>query len=218
MYESTVTWNPFKGCYFDCVYCKKSFQLQAKRQKHNCMDCYNYRPHMHPERLKKIPKAELVFACGNGDINFATHMQKAMIFRAIQFKPTQTFLLQTKQPQCLSGWRIPSNVIIGTTIETNRDTKHISKAPRTELRYCFLKELNCRKAVTLEPILDFDLEVLKEWIWEINPEIVWVGYANHIKGLELEEPSLQKTNDLITELDKFTDIRLKTMRDKLNIQ
>lgn len=31
-----------------------SFQRQAKRQKRNCADCYEYRPHEHPERLAKV--------------------------------------------------------------------------------------------------------------------------------------------------------------------
>jgi hypothetical protein len=26
MYKETKTWNPFVGCYHDCVYCKPSFQ------------------------------------------------------------------------------------------------------------------------------------------------------------------------------------------------
>ena len=33
MYAEAKTWNPFKGCAFDCVYCVPSFQRQAKRQK-----------------------------------------------------------------------------------------------------------------------------------------------------------------------------------------
>lgn len=42
MYADAKTWSPFKGCKFDCIYCVPSFQKQAKRQMHNCMDCYNY--------------------------------------------------------------------------------------------------------------------------------------------------------------------------------
>jgi len=213
MYEKTKTWNPFKGCGFDCVYCEKSFKAQAKRQKHNCIKCYNYEPHYHPERLKKIPKADLVFCCGNGDISFATFLQQGDILQAIGLKTNQTFLLQTKNPRCLRDWRIPSNVIVGTTIETNRDTKHISKAPSTDMRKFWLDKLNCRKAVTIEPILDFDLEILKQWIWEINPEIVWIGYDNHNCGLV--EPELDKTKKLIKKLEKFTDVRLKTIREKM---
>jgi len=215
MYKDTETWNPFKGCNFDCVYCEDSFKRQAKRQKHNCMKCFNYEPHMHPERLNKIPKADLVFACANGDISFADREQMGSILKAMQLKTKQTFLLQTKDPLCLVGWRIPSNVIVGTTIETNRETNDISKAPKTKLRYSFLEELICRKAVTIEPILDFDFDIITHWIWNINPEIVWIGYANHTKNLVLDEPELSKTKELIKELETFTDVRLKTIRDKM---
>jgi len=214
MYQNTKTWNPFKGCRFDCVYCKPSFQNQAKRQKHNCIKCYNYEPHIHDERLDKIPKAELIFACGNGDISFASDVEKKVILSVMEKTPKQTFLLQTKAPYVLDSYRIPSNVIIGTTIETNRDTKHISKAPVTENRYRSLRNLICRKAVTIEPILDFDFGILREWLYEINPEIVWVGYANHANGLNLDEPELNKTRQLITALGYFTDVRLKTIREK----
>jgi len=55
MYPAAKTWNPFKGCEFDCLYCVPSFQAQAKRQKHRCLECYKYQPHEHPERLDSIP-------------------------------------------------------------------------------------------------------------------------------------------------------------------
>ena len=48
MYAEAKTWNPFKGCEFDCSYCVPSFQLQAKRQMHRCDACYRYIPHCHP--------------------------------------------------------------------------------------------------------------------------------------------------------------------------
>lgn len=214
MYEDTKTWNPFKGCLFDCVYCKPSFQRQAKRQKHNCLKCYQYLPHFHPERLNKIPKADLVFACGNGDISFASDEVLSKIFHVMKQKKDQTFLLQTKDPLRLDGWWIPGNVIVGTTLETNRSTKGVSKAPLPRARYESLYKMWCRKAVTIEPILDFDFDVLINWLSDLDPEVVWVGYANHTKGLDLDEPCLEKTKVLIAELEKFTDVRLKTLREK----
>jgi hypothetical protein len=57
------------------------------------------------------------------------------------------------------------------------------------------------------------LEVLLDWDRRINPEIVWVGYANHINNITFNEPNLNKTNKLINGLKKFTDVRLKTMRE-----
>ena len=215
MYEDTKTWNPFKGCEFDCIYCEASFKRQAKRQKNRCTKCYNYVPHFHHERLNKIPRADLVFACANGDISFAKKDQMEDILKAMRYKPKQTFLLQTKNPECMEDFRIPSNVIIGTTIETNRDTRKISKAPVPLNRYISLDALSCRKAVTIEPIMNFDLDVMIDWLCALNPEIAWIGYNNYPNSVHLEEPTLEKTKSLIDELNTFTDVRLKTIRDKV---
>jgi len=216
MYKGAKTWNPFKGCNFHCIYCKDSFQRQAKRQKSLCMDCYNYKPHFHPERLKQyLPKNKLIFACGNGEIAFAKREWLLQILQEIEKRKDHTFLLQTKKPSCLFEYSIPSNCIVGTTIETNRDTDGISKAPNTTIRYVSLKYLNCRKFVTIEPIMDFDEDVLVDWIKALKAEIVWVGYNNHTKNVVLDEPCLEKTNLLIDRLKNVTDVRLKTIRDKI---
>jgi hypothetical protein len=37
------------GCHFDCTYCVPTFKAQARRQKKNCMRCYGYEPHEHPD-------------------------------------------------------------------------------------------------------------------------------------------------------------------------
>jgi len=215
MYKEITTWNPYKGCNFDCVYCEKSFKQQAKRQKHRCADCYNYVPHFHPERLKQyLPKNKLIFCCGNGDIAFANPEWLLQILQEIRIRKEHTFLLQTKKPSCLNNFDIPDNCIVGTTIETNRDTNGISKAPNTTIRFVSLEYLDCRKFVTHEPIMNFDLGIMVDWDKQLDPEMVWVGYANHNNGLNLDEPELSKTKELIKELESFTDIRLKTIRDK----
>ena len=84
MYDEVKTWNPFKGCLFDCLYCRPSFQLQAKRQKHNCQECYEYKPHEHEERLNKIPNAKIIFVAGNGDICFCDPVYTHRIIDAIK--------------------------------------------------------------------------------------------------------------------------------------
>lgn len=210
------TWNPFKGCDFNCVYCEPSFKRQAKRQKHRCYECYTYKPHFHPERLNKIPKGDLIFACANGDISFASNEIIEKIFDAIKTKPNQDFLLQTKNPKCLINKEIPDNVIVGTTIETNYGTFTISSAPSPEVRIFDLWLIEHeRKFVTHEPILKFDLDTLVKWDRKSNLEMVWVGYANHTKGMKnLVEPELSKVKELIKELESFTDVRLKTIREK----
>lgn len=214
MYKDTVTWNPFVGCKHNCIYCDPSFKRQAKRQKQRCMKCYNFKPHFHKERLKQyLPKDKLIFVCSMGDISFANPWMKAEILTEISRRRENTFLIQTKNPSCLVDWRIPSNCIVGTTIETNRKTNGVSKAIKPDLRYYFLMKLNCRKAVTIEPIMDFDVGFLNRWIWDINPEIVWIGYNNYPDQIQLEEPSLEKTQKLINAIKFTTDVRLKTIRE-----
>jgi len=222
MYESATTWNPFKGCKFDCVYCIPSFQRQAKRQKNNCMKCYSYTPHFHEERLPSIPNSEIVFVCGNSDISFASEDQMILVIDAIKknnltSRRKKIFYLQTKQPSCLKPYlkMLPENVILLTTLETNRDAGYekVSKAPVPSERFKQFKELDYpRKVVTCEPALDFDVDVFSKWIMGIKPEYIWLGYDS--KNCGLIEPPIEKMRELTEILSKNGIlVRGKDLRD-----
>jgi hypothetical protein len=209
MYQRAKTWNPFKGCGFACTYCVESFQRQAKRQMHNCTLCYQYKPHFHPERLDEIPSTPIIFVCGNGDIAFASPEERSAIIAGIRKwtdrhpRSDTVFYLQSKQPSCLAPnlAELPGNVILVTTLETNRDAGYeaVSKAPPPSERYRqFLGLRYPRKIVTVEPVMDFDPEVLAEWMVNIKPELVYLGF-NSRKEPRLPEPSLEK-------LVKFTSL------------
>ena len=202
MYQRAKTWNPFKGCGFACTYCVDSFQRQAKRQKHRCSLCYQYKPHFHPERLDEIRSAPIIFVCGNGDIAFPSPEERSAIIAAIRKwtdrhpRSDTVFYLQSKQPSCLAPHlaELPGNVILVTTLETNRDEGYeaVSKAPPPSERYRQFLALNyTRKIVTVEPVMDFDPEVFAEWIGKIKPELVYLGF-NSRKEPRLPEPSLEK--------------------------
>ncbi len=199
MYAGAKTWNPFKGCRFDCSYCVPSFQRQAKRQKRLCKKCYNYEPHEHSERLTKIPSAGIVFVAGNGDINFARPNFVREIIEAIKEHnvrvPNKVYYFQSKNPKCLKQYLkdFPENAIVLTTLETNRDNgyKEVSRAPKPRKRYKDFKNLKwTRKVVTIEPVMDFDEEVFLEWIREIDPEFVWLGFNSRPKARALERSDL----------------------------
>jgi hypothetical protein len=70
--DSIKQWNAIVGCNFDCIYCEQSFKRQMKRQKQNCMDCYNYIPHFHENYLNQpLPKTrndEFIWSCSSSDI------------------------------------------------------------------------------------------------------------------------------------------------------
>lgn len=222
MYTLSIKqWSPFAGCKHDCTYCKNSFQRQLKRWakgKGNCPGCTGFEPHKHDLRLKQnLPNTkymQFIFTCSSGDIAFCDTPYFERIVCRIREEKTKTFLIQSKNPKTFNRVTFPKNVILGTTLETNRDElcEAISKAPKPSQRYKdFLEVKHNLKMVTIEPVLDFDMNVMISWIENINPCMIWLGYdsgKNH-----LPEPSLEKVKNLYWELGRrgFTVI-LKTIR------
>lgn len=216
MYEDNVkSWNLFVGCKFNCIYCKKSFQAQMKRQKHNCIKCYNYEPHFHEERLKQsLPKTEgdeFIWCCSSGDIYFAKPKWIFKIIERIKELPSKTFFFQSKNPEVFIDYSFPENVILGITLESNRWYEEISDAPPPFERMKVFYDLKYpRKFITIEPILDFDFSIFLGWLRELNPERIYIGYDT--KKNNLPEPTLHKTRNLIHELKRFTKVKTKYMK------
>ena len=234
MYPDTKTWNPGVGCRYDCVYCEPSFQRQLKRVAGalNCPDCYSYEPHYHPERLKKIPSGEkewkevIVFVFGTGDISFYDPSFVRKTFKAIDnHKPRKpkTYYFQSKNPECFEqylDWFNEHNelVILLTTLETNRDAGYdkISKAPLPTIRFRDFYELDYpRKVLTIEPVLDFDLEEFVEMVLKLHRqgtlEYVWFGFDS--KNCGLPEPSIEKAQRFVDILqDHGIEVRGKSLR------
>jgi hypothetical protein len=149
----------------------------------------------------------------------------------------RTFLIQSKNPGYFLQFahRITSNVIIGTTIESNRlitdrawgtttcfydrgdnSYKLISQAPSSDLRYEAMRLYNGRKAITIEPILDFDIDVMEKYIRDIKPEIVWIGYDSRPENNRLPEPTLYKLDMFVGRLrDSGINVKLKLIRESL---
>jgi DNA repair photolyase len=219
--EARKTLNPFVGCNFNCLYCYPSFRRQAKRRKLDCPLCYTYTPHEHIARLGKAPpktkEGEFIFLCDMGDISFASPEFRQKLSDWCTMYPDRTFLIQSKNPYCFDFPQFPGNVILGTTIETNRDElcQHISHAPPPSIRYkAMLSLIHNRKMVTVEPVLDFDLEVLAKMIIDISPWRVYIGYDSHPKQNKLQEPSLDKTESLYSILNsQGLDVRWKLRRN-----
>ena len=216
MYSGVDTWNPLCGCGFRCSYCYGR-RLSA-RQKHRCEKCYEYVPHTHPERLsKKFWPGDNIFVCSMGDISYADINYVRKVFDVVIRYPETTFMFQSKNPLCFIAWRMfmtmPDNCVVGTTIETNRSTKAVSKAPDTEARKTWLSAIRTQKYVTIEPIMDFDHDVMVAWIKEVRPEFVYIGYNSlDSKNKHLPEPTINKTKMLIASLEEVTEVRLKKIR------
>jgi hypothetical protein len=221
MYKDTKTWNPFVGCGFECTYCKPSFQnnhyfvMQHK-------NCGLYTPHEHENQLdlKKIGNERIIFVCGDSDIYFARQAYMKKVFEVMRqdTKRGRLWFIQSKIPKCFEQYlaELPENTLLLTTLETNRDEGYdkISKAPPPSVRYEMFKHLDYpKKIVTVEPIMDFDLDIFVDWIVSIKPLAVFIGYNSHPKKVSLPEPNMEKTLDLIVALkNKGIKVLTKELR------
>ena len=125
------------------------------------------------------------------------------------------YVFQTKDTE--RAWEyhkyFPPKSLIGTTIETNREVT-ISSAPQPFYRHHGIKmfSLNGFKTfITIEPIMDFDVDVLLAWLVDIKPSFVNIGADS--KQCNLSEPSKEKVQELIKQLQ----IQNITIKKKTNL-
>lgn len=197
------TWNVFVGCRFDCSYCNAKKAAET-RFKHLERYQNGFLPHLVEKELTKSFKpGEFIFVAYMGDIAFALQYEIEQILARIKCFPDTSFLLQTKNPGCFHRWElaIPPNVFLGTTIETNRDY-HLTKAPAPVHRFRELGTyIPLNRFLSIEPIMDFDLDELTSWAKLLHPEIIEVGADNYHNNLS--EPSPEKLQSLLANLRGF---------------
>ena len=100
---------------------------------------------------------------------------------------------------------------MGATIETNR-ANDFSRAPPVAERAKAMIDLQYeRKYISVEPIMDFDIEIFAKWIEDIAPFHVAVGYDNW--NNRLPEPPLSKTLQFIERLNEFTSVKERKLRE-----
>jgi DNA repair photolyase len=215
----TKTWNPVTGCSHDCVYCWARELASTKlRNSHRYKN--GFQPRINEiEFQTKFKERDFVFVSDMGDL-FGHFAPSEWILRVLEHAarfPRAFFLFLTKNPARYEEFlnRMPNNAILGTTIETNRDQRYlefaVSQAPRPSMRYEAMKKLEWdKKFVSVEPIMDFDLEVMRKWIEEIFPFLVYVGYDNY--NHQLLEPPLNKTLQFLEEVSTITLVVKKTIR------
>ena len=197
----THTWNVIKGkCPHDCSYCymkrfpQGNLRFDEKELKTN------------------LGEGNFIFVGSSCDM-FADDVSHTWIYSILTYckkYPKNIYLFQTKNPSKFIHFKdyFPKNSILGTTIESNRDTP--SKAPSTEKRVAWMscEELyGFRKMITIEPIIDFDVPYLVDMIKRVRPEFVNIGADS--TNNNLPEPSEYKIQLLIKELEKFTKVNLK---------
>jgi len=209
------TWNPITGCMHNCVYCwARNYAKRLAAMEVEPYKTYGFKPTFVERRLKqKFPKGEFIFVSDMGDM-WGDWVPKEWILKvlnALTAKPKTSFLFLTKNPKRYSEFldMFTDNMMLGVTIETNRSIK-LSRAPPQKERFEAMKSLDWKhKAVVIEPILDFDPEFV-DWIKEIKPEMVYVGYDNY--NNRLPEPQLSKTQAFIDELQEKVQVEARNLR------
>jgi DNA repair photolyase len=206
-------WNPIKGkCLHDCSFCYVErwgelppVHFAEKELKEFDRDC------------KKFGPGLFIFVGSSCDM-FADDIPKQWIYDALnkcnEYK--NKYLFQSKNPDRIGRFIDCLTVpfVVCTTLETNRWYPDIMRnAPKIEDRVSGMESLKVKKYVTIEPIMDFDLESFVELVKRCEPEKVNIGADSGNNGLP--EPSMDKVSALIDELKKFTTIAQKRNLNRL---
>lgn len=229
-----------KGNMYD--FCTHTHTHLGGECKHKCVYCYVHKgrygiiPRYTGE--PRLVEKELLVKYGRGNTIFIEHMNDIChpgiknewiidIFNHMLKYPHNKYVIQTKNPgrlfQIISSNIIPKEIfeklelIIGTTIESNRSygtTESI--VPTPIMRFLGFQSLTqsirSKSFVTIEPIMDFDIDVMIDWLKRLCPDFVNIGADS--KGCNLMEPSREKVNQFIELLRKNKIV----LREKSNLE
>jgi hypothetical protein len=185
----THTWNPVKGIYKRYNLEQKPVRLDGREMKVN------------------LGKGGYIFAGSScdlfaSDVNFSD--VKRVLERCCAFD--NRYFFQTKNPGGFYSYGFyglfPPKSVFCITLETNRHMLRItSRAPSPEARAGALSNLDVKnKMITVEPVMDFDLEEFTMMIKSVSPIQVNVGADSGHNSLP--EPPPEKIKELIGFLEE----------------
>jgi len=203
----THTWNTVKGaCPHGCSYCyMKRFGKQSEL-------------HFDKKELETNLGCDNVIFVGSSCDMFAKDIPENWIIRTLfhaQEYPNN-YLYQTKNPARLIEFAHELFYLdrVCTTIETNRFyPKIMGNTPKPEERATAFSKYPFNRFLTIEPVMDFDIDEMIELVKLCNPVQVNIGADsgnNH-----LPEPSREKLLTFIGTLSEFTQIDQKRNLDRL---
>ena len=203
----THTWNPIRGeCPHKCIYCYMLVYPQ---------------PALHfadKEMNTNLGSGNYIFVGSSTDM-WADDVPSSWIEQVLaKCTSDNKYLFQSKNPARFIEFidKMPVGVILGTTIETNRLYPDISKAPTTLHRMSIMTGLSelLPTMVSIEPIIDFDVDIMVRWIKQINPLFISIGADS--KGHKLPEPTIDKINDFKEKAQLLTEIKVKNNLKRLS--
>lgn len=194
------TWNAVKGiCSHGCEYCymKRFGHLKDVR--------------LEPKEFQDDLGAGNFIFVGSSTDMFAEDVPSEWITAVMEHLgryPDNGYLLQSKNPSRFMEFidDLPPGAVLCTTVETNREND-LGCAPSRQERLQAMHALKQHISVhiTLEPIMDFDLEEFSEQIISLRPDQVNIG--SNTSSVKIPEPSKEKTLALIKIL-KENDINV----------
>jgi len=211
MYEFAKPWNPLGGeCRHKCGYCSSLSFLRYPA----FVEKYSGRPKLIEKELKNLGSGETIFVVAQNDLfeeNIINGIIRDILSHCNKY-PSNKYFFQTKNPERLCKFidLLPEDSIICTTIETNRwYPEYMGNTPTPQERAKWMSRINgFEKHITIEPIMDFDLEKMVNLIKRCNPSQINIG--NDSKNHHLPEPSKEKALQLIAKLEKITVVHQKS--------
>ena len=167
---------------------------------HQCIYCYVTRMPWQHDKYKgplRIIAKDLNIDYGEGRRIFVEHcndlfaaeVPDAMIRQVLEHcgkYAKNTYLFHTKNPARYADYlaAMPPDYILGATAETNRPTTGISLAPAPLDRLVAMGELTAKKLITVEPVLEFDVDPFVAALVAAKPDHVIVGADSKYRGLQ----------------------------------
>lgn len=196
----THTWNTVKGvCPHGCTYC---YMKRWKNQKPVRFD--------KSELKTDLGSGNFIFVGSSNDLFAEIHPWEwieATLEHCSKFD--NKYLFQTKNPnrieECIG--RLPKNSVVCTTIESNRHSPEQGFTPSPHERAMSMNEIahrHIKTYVTVEPIMDFDVDDLVYLIETCLPEQINIGADSGGHGLP--EPTEEKIGELIDICTGFTKV------------
>jgi protein gp37 len=168
------------------------------------------------ELAVKYGKDRKIFVEHCNDL-FAAAMPDDLILKVLAHcreYPDNRYLFHTKNPARYADYlsKMPPDFILGATAETNRPTPEISLAPAPLDRLAAMGGLTATKLVTVEPVLEFDLDEFVAALIRAKPDHIIIGADSKFRGMK--EPS---RNDLIALMNDLRAAGIE-VREKRNLQ
>lgn len=185
---------------------------------HMCSYCYMHRwrnlkdIRFDEKELKTdLESGNFIFVGSSCDMwakNIPKEWIEKVISKCMNFQ--NNYLFQSKNPKRFKEFKLPLNFHYCTTIETNRVYTEMGNTPDPMDRSF---DIPNKSYITIEPIFDFDLIDFLTILRLANPIQINIGADSGNNNLP--EPPKEKILELISELEKFTKVKLKTNLNRL---